>query len=300
MKEIARVELIGSNEIELKEQKIDKIKIGLLDEIIDIIEDENFLDNELKKEAENIDITEVAIEYLVGFLRELKIIAKEGSFKYDISKNIRKGEVGLEKEKIKKVLLVAVESIKKGDHPNIGDGMSASVFASGKMPEICFKLIRNFSEYTNCNSITEEFSFLDEVYNLEVNGTRAPRPRMCFECEDIHMLVMETLNAVNLEDVIKKKEKLPDNFDLEKSFKDLEEYFNILNKKYKITHGDVYPRNLMIDRESGQFYVIDFGKAERIRLDTNSNLLYTRKAQNNGDSRSLASLRSTLNKELNI
>lgn len=298
MRELMRAEAIQPSDAELREKKVEKIKIALLDEIMDIVEDENFSDDDFKKEADNIDIDTATVEYLVDFLRELKIVSEENSFSYRISKNINQGEIEPEREKIKRMLLVAMEEIRKGNHPNIGDGASASVFASGKIPEHCFKLIRNFSEYTNCNSITEELSFLDEVCNLEVNGVRAPRPRVAFECEDIHILVMETLDAVNLEDILSGKEKMPENFNQEKALNDLEEYFKILNEKYRIVHNDVYARNLMVDRKSGQFYVIDFGKAERTRVDTSNNLLYNLKAQNSGDFKNLINLRSTLKEKL--
>lgn len=300
MGELMGMEVIQPNISELEKRKIEKIKIALLDEITDIVEDESFMDDDLRKEVDDIDIDAATIEYLVDFLRELKVISREDSFKHKISKNINQGEIEPEREKIKRMLLVAMEEIRKGNHPNIGDGTSASVFASGKIPEHCFKLIRNFSEYTNCNSIVEELSFLDEVGDLDVNGIRAPRPRVAFECEDIHILVMETLDAVNLEDVLLGKEKMPGNFNLEQSLDDLDKYFEILNKQYRIVHNDVYARNLMVDRKSGQFYVIDFGKAERIRVDTNNNLLYNLKAQNSGDSKNLTGLRSTLKEKLKL
>jgi RIO-like serine/threonine protein kinase len=38
------------------------------------------------------------------------------------------------------------------------------------------------------------------------------------------------------------------------------EYMKSLHQEYKITHGDLFMRNIMVDYD-GNFYVIDFGKA---------------------------------------
>ena len=41
----------------------------------------------------------------------------------------------------------------------------------------------------------------------------------------------------------------------------LVEYIKALHDNFKVTHGDLFLRNIMVD-DTGSFYVIDFGKAK--------------------------------------
>lgn len=290
------------SEAETKEIKTDKIKIELLDLIVDIVDADDFPFEDWKKEAENIDIDKVKIEYLIEFLRNTRNIVRKDYLNFKTSKNNSEtfsDNKSIENnEKIKNIFGDVLAEIRMGNYPQIGDGASSRVFRSSKHPGHCFKIIKNFSEYANCNSIMTEMEYLEDIYDLEVNGIRAPRPIIAFECEDIHILTMETLDAVNVKDIINGREKLPENFDLEKSFIDLENYLKTLNEDRRIYHNDIFDRNLMIDRKKGNFYVIDFGKSERRSIDNVNNLLYSRRAQKSGDFKNLNEIKSSLREKI--
>lgn len=74
-------------------------------------------------------------------------------------------------------------------------------------------------------------------------------------------IIMERLNAVNLQHVIAGEAELPETFDLHDFLKNLETFIQALNEESEIAHKDLYPRNVMVDIESGSPYVIDFGRS---------------------------------------
>jgi tRNA A-37 threonylcarbamoyl transferase component Bud32 len=69
------------------------------------------------------------------------------------------------------------------------------------------------------------------------------------------------LDAVNLQLVINGDEMMPDNFNKEEFFDSLGEYVGEMHFQKNIAHGDLYARNIMVDRVTGKPYVIDFGRS---------------------------------------
>jgi serine/threonine protein kinase len=80
---------------------------------------------------------------------------------------------------------------------------------------------------------------------------------------DTNAIIMERLNAVNLLHVINGTAEVPDGFDIQTFFKDLEAYTQHMHTHEKIVHMDLYARNIMIDNETAMPRVIDFGRAVR-------------------------------------
>ncbi len=78
---------------------------------------------------------------------------------------------------------------------------------------------------------------------------------------------MEKLHATNFQRVIEEQttegipDVLPANFDVDRYFGLLRQYV-IEMHKLGIYHGDLHLRNVMIDRENGTPYIIDFGKSQ--------------------------------------
>lgn len=137
---------------------------------------------------------------------------------------------------------------------------------------VCFKAIepRRFSPGAHLmdigNPVAVEAQYLAGISRLNVRGVRTCKCYGFFESsrpEDPDILLMEELDAVNLQHVLNDTASAPDSFNPE-TF--LDDYWDFLDELHRqgIAHGDVAPRNVMIDRKTGKPRVIDFGRSQRI------------------------------------
>ena len=151
---------------------------------------------------------------------------------------------------------------------------------AGKIYEVsdgsCLKIMKNRhmskdSHMMNLGlSPVQEFQVLEKLHGLEVSSCRAPVAEMCLESGETAVIVMEKLPAINLQHVLNGTKELPEGFDYGFFFKTLEDYIDAMHKDRGIAHKDLYPRNIMIDEETGGPYVIDFGRAvvlDKLRAD---------------------------------
>ena len=89
------------------------------------------------------------------------------------------------------------------------------------------------------------------------------------------MITMEYFeDATKIEDVINpKKEKfraeLPEKFDIEIFFSHLTDFIKNMHEEKNIYHRDLFSRNILIDHETGNPIVLDFGDAAYQGLDEN-------------------------------
>lgn len=118
------------------------------------------------------------------------------------------------------------------------------------------------------NPVIVEAQFLAEASRLEVNGARTC---YCYgfyssdRFEDPDFLLMEELDAVNLQHVLNGTVPPPDSFDSDAFLDDYAAFINALHEA-GIAHGDIAPRNVMIDRETGKPRIIDFGRSLHMPL----------------------------------
>lgn len=166
---------------------------------------------------------------------------------------------------VEKIKIVVKEALNK-KMEMLGEGMSAQVFFSKKYPEYCYKIIVNSVVYGKDCSVQEEADFLCEMANLNVDGVRVPRPFYYHMDDEVHMYVMENLNAVTLADIKAGKAILPKNMDVEKVIADLRTFFKEMHEKIKLYHRDFHDGNLMID-SNGTPCIIDPGKAKKRSFD---------------------------------
>lgn len=151
----------------------------------------------------------------------------------------------------------------------IDHGGAAKVYSLDKN-DICVKIMkdRHISQNANMYDLgarpIEEFRFMEMLHNFSHGGVRAPIAEAYLESGETTAIVMEKLNAVNLQHILNGTEDLPEGFDHDKFLTDLDNYINALHSEKGLVHMDLYPRNIMIDRENGQCYVIDFGRARDI------------------------------------
>ncbi len=151
----------------------------------------------------------------------------------------------------------------------IDQGGLAKVYSMGDR-DICIKIMRNRHLSANPNAYDlgakplEEFVIMETLHGFDRGGIRAPIPEACIESGDSSAIIMERLDAVNLQHVLNGQEKMPEGFKSREFFTSLDEYLNALHSEKGIAHMDLYPRNIMIDRKTGKAFVIDFGRAQRI------------------------------------
>lgn len=155
----------------------------------------------------------------------------------------------------------------------IDHGGAGEVFALGE-GKVCIKLMpeRNpedmvdatgqMMHYDLGNSVRTEAWFLEELSDFKVERVRSPALVEYMEGPKYAAIVMERLDAINLQHVLNGTAKLPPHFDPEDFLDRLESYIYELHDTKQILHGDLYPRNIMIDMKTGEPRVIDFGRAK--------------------------------------
>lgn len=120
-------------------------------------------------------------------------------------------------------------------------------------------------EFNLGNMLPEEASFLKKVSGITYHGVRAPKYIGLVSSKELSAMLMEELPAANLQRVIAGEEPIPETFDFDTFFKSLEEYLEYLHTELGIAHGDFDSRNVMMDRETGMPYVIDFGRSKLLK-----------------------------------
>jgi len=201
------------------------------------------------------------------FKEEEQVVKTEGLTIY--LEKVFEGEERSEQERRTLEYLSVVRRALMDEANYIDHGGAAKVYQLGNR-EICVKIMKNrhaspqASQYNLGASPLTEFKFMELLHGHTCSGIRTPIAEAYIESGDTAAIVMEKLNAVNLQHILNGKEGIPEKFDVKKFFTALDEYINTLHSEYNIAHMDLYPRNIMIDRETGEAYVIDLGRAERI------------------------------------
>ena len=101
----------------------------------------------------------------------------------------------------------------------------------------------------------------ERLNDLTVEGVRSPQLVQYIQGETWHGLIMERLNAVNLQYVLNGTAPLPEQFNKDKFLQSLGDYLEEVHDQKKIYHGDLFPRNVMVHNETGDARVIDWGRA---------------------------------------
>lgn len=136
------------------------------------------------------------------------------------------------------------------------------------------------NKYDLGNDTHEEAQYLKELSKFEAKGVRSPRyightkKKMP---DGMDGIVMEELRATNLEKMFKGDEEMPEGFDWHTFMDALEGYISALHEK-GIVHGDMAPRNVMVDKQTGLPRVIDFGRS--FKKDTLSPTVWEQKIAN--------------------
>ena len=105
----------------------------------------------------------------------------------------------------------------------------------------------------------------DRMNDLYVGGARSPRFIQYIQGATWHGLIMERLHAVNLQYVLNGKAALPEQFNKDKFLQSLGDFLEATHEEKKVYHGDLFPRNIMIENETGDARVIDWGRAGELK-----------------------------------
>lgn len=145
-------------------------------------------------------------------------------------------------------------------------GGAAVVFTINET--ICIKMIINRHDADNAsmfnlgNTAEAEMRLQEMMSPIKVAGVRCPKPILYLHGKKHHGIIMEKVDAVNLQKCINKEQEFPESFNAEEFCFDLEEYIFEMNDSNNLAHGDLYPRNVMIDKLTGKPIVIDFGRTK--------------------------------------
>ena len=229
-----------------------------IDEKLDELEEKNLSDAQKKKKMEEIK------SFLLLKIKKREELLESGfKVSQDVQSFFEKNfpqELLLESKN--KILKYLEESLNVPE-TFLGKGKTATVHFGKNHPEFCFKAISNQEAYKEGVNVRREAGFLDELADLAVGKIRTPKPYYFLMNDKQHLLVMETLNALTLQEFMDRKIKTPRDFSWQEFFGEVERFVIEMNKR-GIFHGDLHLGNIMVDKSfGGEGYVIDFGCARR-------------------------------------
>lgn len=125
------------------------------------------------------------------------------------------------------------------------------------------------------NTAYEETKLQAQMSRTEYDGpTRVPKTVAVFQgtyTDRRSAIVMERLQAINLQHAINGTAEFPENFDIDTFMEELENFIDHMHSIEKIAHMDLYARNIMIDIATSHPRVIDFGRAVRLSENEQEN-----------------------------
>lgn len=149
----------------------------------------------------------------------------------------------------------------------IDTGGAGNVYGFDKI-RLCIKIMKNYhndphkERFDLGNNALVEARFLREVDGLEVSGVRAPAPVQVVAGDHVSAIIMERLNATNMQHIINGSAAYPESFEYDKFADGVRDYLDVLHTDRQIVHGDLFVRNLMVNNETGSPYMIDFGRSK--------------------------------------
>ena len=146
----------------------------------------------------------------------------------------------------------------------LGDGMVAEVYRVASEPRICIKSVVNEEAYKNGNTIYQEGNFLEQLNHLEVDGVRTPKFYFYHDSLNLRSLGMETIEGASLSKIIGRQLQFSgiEDISVDDFYRSLVHYVEAMHD-LKIFHGDLFERNIMLDKETLKPRIIDFGKSKQ-------------------------------------
>jgi tRNA A-37 threonylcarbamoyl transferase component Bud32 len=149
----------------------------------------------------------------------------------------------------------------------LGNGYTAEVYELPIAPHLCVKYIHDQQAYNENNHMRVEYDFLCRLYDLSEKNIRTPIPAFLrIHPSKGHAYGMEKVNGKSLSQILEKPDEneglinIVHEMDKNEVLTAMKAYIEKMHDM-KITHNDLFMRNIMLDRD-GNFFVIDFGKAK--------------------------------------
>jgi len=168
-----------------------------------------------------------------------------------------------------KILKMIENLINRREYKPIGKGDYGEVFSVGKQNATCLKFMSPDTLYPGLvqNSFLREANFQEEVSKIKFKGVKVPFPYWTASLtsedgESLQIFAMQKMNAITVNDLFAGEGKLPENFDLEYFMDTLTKFINEMHNR-NLYHRDLHFGNVMIDMETGDPVVIDFGKSTK-------------------------------------
>lgn len=238
---------------------------------------------QLKKMAEDI------MEFIRGSFDSRKKIFKDNK-----EEKFFELRSDLDREKI---VFFAEKIISNPDY-FVGKGKTASICQDDFGGKLCFKIINLPEIYYEGNTVGEEALIMSEFSGIKIKGASIPKPYYYLMSPECHLLAMEHLDALPMSKFMEKSRKLPANFKMSN--------FNALKKllfeihKLGFAHEDIHEDNILIDLETGELYLIDFGISKRFSKAKGDKLEYKPNTPPHNDLVRLGELISDFKSKLNI
>lgn len=164
----------------------------------------------------------------------------------------------------------------------IGQGKTADVYRDSNDPKVCYKVVKEV--YDNFkNPVRKELDIHAQAEEANNENCRVPYPYIWSRVSVpklnnnrdylgvVEVIAMERLDAVTLKSVMEGEIPPPENFDPDRFFDSLEDFVSSMNSVSMIHHRDLHAENIMIDLETGDPRVIDFGSAVAMSGRPNEN-----------------------------
>lgn len=163
--------------------------------------------------------------------------------------------------------IASIERILNDPKTYIDRGGAAAVHRLSS-ESVCLKIFFPHKDVerrlTGIDFVRKEATMTKFLNSFKIAGVRSPRCVGYYSFDKFDGrsgLVLEELDAVNLQHIILGHAKAPASFNPENYMDALYEYIDALHEQKNILHGDLFARNVMVDRATGLPRVIDFGES---------------------------------------
>ncbi len=158
----------------------------------------------------------------------------------------------------------------------LGDGGFAQTWLVKDIFEKKFALkkIKNAESKTQVQKLIKEKQILEWRELNTIKHRHIVAVKDLVNVDNYWCILMEYVEGVNLEEYIYENGPLPENKAL-KYIRQLADAVGYLHREKKLLHRDIKPSNLMLNRETDEVKLIDFGSAKNIIDNNISTILYS-------------------------